>query len=76
MRASIPRLSKSRFMAGLQCHKRLYLELYDPGVAEPPDEVTQARLRVGTAVGEFARQRFPGGSLIAHDHRHHADAVV
>jgi len=30
MNASIasPGLSKSRFMAGLQCHKRLYLETY------------------------------------------------
>ncbi len=76
MRPAIPRLSKSRFMAGLQCHTRLYLELYDPGSAEPPDQTTQSRFRVGTSVGEVARQRFPGGSLIAHDHLHHADAEV
>ena len=76
MRAPIPRLSKSRFMAGLQCHKRLYLELYAPEIAAEVDETTLARFGVGTAVGELARQRFAGGRLIAHDHQHHADAEV
>jgi hypothetical protein len=74
MRVAIPRLSKSRFMAGLQCHKRLYLELYTAELAGEDDPATLARLRVGTAVGELARQRFPGGELIAHDHQHHAEA--
>jgi Domain of unknown function(DUF2779) len=76
MRKQIPRLSKSRFMAGLQCHKRLYLELYAPELAVQLDETTLARFGVGTAVGELARERFAGGRLITHDHRHHADAVA
>ncbi|MGD0945821.1 MAG: hypothetical protein ABSA52_00205 [Candidatus Binatia bacterium] len=76
MRTQIPRLSKSRFMAGLQCHKRLYLELYAPEIAAELDETTLARFRTGTAVGELARQRFAGGRLIAHDHEHHAGAVA
>jgi predicted RecB family nuclease len=76
MRAAIPRLSKSRFMAGLQCHKRLYLELYAPELAGQLDETTVARFGVGTAVGELARQRFVGGQLIAHDHQHHAEAEI
>jgi len=74
MRAQIPRLSKSRFMAGLQCHKRLYLELYAPEIAAEVDETTLARFRTGTSVGELARQRFAGGRLVAYDHQHHADA--
>ena len=74
MRARIPRLSKSRFLAGSQCHKRLYLELYAPELAPPADPTLQARFDVGTAVGELARRRFPDGVLIAHDHEHHADA--
>ena len=76
MRAVIPRLSKSRFMAGLQCHKRLYLELYTSDLSGPVDATTQARFDVGTTVGELARHRYPNGQLIAHDHQHHADAVV
>jgi CRISPR/Cas system-associated exonuclease Cas4 (RecB family) len=74
MRTQIPRLSKSRFMAGLQCHKRLYLELYAPEITAELDETTLARFRTGTTVGELARQGFAGGRLIAHDHEHHADA--
>jgi len=74
MRAQIPRLSKSRFMAGQQCQKRLYLELYAPELAAPLDDPTVARFGVGTAVGELARRRFACGQLIASDHQHHADA--
>jgi predicted RecB family nuclease len=74
MRTRIPRLSKSRFMAGLQCHKRLYLELYAPDLAAETDAATQARFDAGTEVGQVARQRFPGGRLLAQDHKHHAAA--
>lgn len=74
MRTQIPRLSKSRFMAGRQCHKLLYLQLLAPELAGPADQTTVARYEVGTTVGELARQRFAGGRLIAHDHLHHAEA--
>jgi len=74
MRTRIPRLSKSRFIAGLQCHKRLYLQLYSRELATETDEATQARFDAGTEVGEVARQRFAGGRLLAQDHRHHAAA--
>ena len=57
-------LSKSRFMAGLQCLKRLYLETYARHLADPRDPASQAVLDSGTRVGELARQRFPGGVLI------------
>jgi hypothetical protein len=74
MRERIPRLSKSRFMAGLQCHKSLYLQLYAPELTAQLDAATTVRFGVGTAVGELARQRFADGELIAYDHQHHADA--
>lgn len=63
------RLSKSKFLAGLQCHKRLHLELYQPQLATPPDAGTQAILDMGTEVGELARTRFPGGRLVAAGYR-------
>ena len=59
-----PRLSKSKYVSGLQCHKRLYLEIYSPELATIPDEHTQAMLDSGTDVGEVARRRFPGGVLV------------
>ena len=58
------RLSKSRYMSGLQCSKRLYLEIHARELATPFDEGTQAILDAGTRVGELARDRSPGGVLV------------
>jgi Domain of unknown function(DUF2779) len=59
-----PRLSKSKFLSGLQCHKRLYLEIHAPELATEPDEQTQAILDNGTELGELARRLFPNGVLV------------
>jgi hypothetical protein len=59
-----PRLSKSKFLSGLQCHKRLYLEIHAPELATEPDEHTQAILDNGTELGELARRLFPNGVLV------------
>lgn len=58
------RLSKSRFMAGIQCLKRLYLQVRQPELAAPRDETVQATLQQGQEVGELARTAFPDGVLI------------
>lgn len=63
------RLSKSKFLSGLQCHKRLYLEIHQPHLATPPDAGTQAMLDMGTEIGELARQRCPGGRLVTAGYR-------
>lgn len=55
-------LSKSRFMAGLQCHKRLWQQVHAP---LPTDErVTTSAATWGTYVGERAQELFPSGRLI------------
>ena len=64
-----PRLSKSKFLSGLQCHKRLYLEVHQPSLATKPDAATQAMFDMGTEVGELARSRFPGGALVTAGYR-------
>ena len=57
-------LSKSRIMSGLQCEKRLWLEVYRPQL-KPPLTASQERVfAVGTAVGELAREQFPGSRLV------------
>jgi hypothetical protein len=62
---TLPRLSKSRFAAGVQCHKLLWWKAHEPGAVElQPDKVLQDRFDQGTQVGELARSRFPGGMLI------------
>ena len=68
-------LSKSRFQSGLQCLKRLYLECYSRDLADPIDPSTQAAFDYGTAVGEVARLRFPGGRLVEESHLEHDQAV-
>jgi hypothetical protein len=64
-----PRLSKSKFLSGLQCHKRLYLEIHHPFLATKPDAAMQAMFDMGTEVGELARSRFPGGVLVTAGYR-------
>ena len=72
----LPVLSKSRFMAGLQCHKRLYLELFQPELADPISESSQAIMDSGTGIGALARGIYPGGTLIEQDYMHHKEAVI
>jgi hypothetical protein len=70
------RLSKSKFLSGLQCHKRLFLEIYQPALATKPDEITQAILDMGTEIGELARKRYPGGVLVEADRKHAEEALA
>jgi predicted RecB family nuclease len=55
------RISKSRFMAGRQCLKRLYLQTHEPELASEPDAAAEAIIEQGREVGLLARQMFPGG---------------
>ena len=61
------RLSKSRYLMGRQCPKRLWL--YAHGADQPEaDPTLEHLLDEGARVGELARQLFPGGMLIEEDH--------
>jgi predicted RecB family nuclease len=55
------RLSKSRFLAGCQCLKRLYLQAHEPELAAEPDAAADAIIEQGREVGMLARQLFPSG---------------
>ena len=58
-------LSKSRAMAGLQCHKRLWWQVHEPTAPELLiDRHLQAVFDRGHRVGALARARVPGGVLI------------
>ena len=73
---SIPLLSKSRFIAGLQCHKRLFFECFNRELADEVTEQQQAIFDSGTGVGELARDLCPGGVLISEDYFNHEGAVA
>ena len=55
------RISKSKFVAGVQCLKRLYLQVHQPELATQPDAAAEAIIRQGQDVGMLARTLFPGG---------------
>src|SRR5438093_1019960 len=60
-------LSKSKVMAGIQCLKRLYLQVHSPQLAESGDEGQHARLEQGRDVGLLAQHMFPGGCTVSFD---------
>jgi hypothetical protein len=49
-------LSKSKYLSGLQCEKRLWLEINDPDKAEPVSESQQRLFDQRKEVGELARK--------------------
>lgn len=55
------RISKSKFVAGCQCLKRLYWQVHQPELAAAPDAAGEAIFEQGREVGLLARQLFPGG---------------
>lgn len=62
---AVSSLSKSRYVAGLQCHRQLWWRVHEYDAPElVPDEKQQAIFDQGHLVGERARTLFPGGVLI------------
>lgn len=57
-------ITKSKFVAGVQCLKRLYLTVHAPELAAQPDESDQSIIDQGREVGLLARQMFPGGVAV------------
>lgn len=74
--ASTARLSKSRFLAGCQCPLRLWNDLNRRELARPWTPVEQALFERGTEVGELARARWPGGTLVGFKPWERAEAVA
>ncbi len=54
-------LSKSTFMSGMQCEKKLFLGKYHRNLRDDISAAQQAIFSQGTSVGELACQLFPGG---------------
>ncbi len=59
-----PQLSKSRFIAGMQCPLRLWNDIYRRELATPFSDTQQAIFDRGAAIGELAQERYPGGVLV------------
>lgn len=71
------RLSKSRFVAGVQCHKFLWWKAHDPAAEElQVGKVLQDLFDQGVIVGRLATEQFPGGVLIDLPHTAVAERVA
>jgi hypothetical protein len=70
-----PLLSKSRFLAGLQCQLRLWHQCYNRELASEISPAQQAIFDAGQQVGRQATSLYPGKVLIQEDHLQHPAAV-
>jgi predicted RecB family nuclease len=70
-----PTLSKSRFVAGLQCPLRLWYQSYHRDLAAKVSPGQQAIFDMGHEVGKAATGRYPHGIFIGEDYLHHPQAV-
>ena len=72
----VRKLSKSKYILGLQCPKALWLRIHRPELEAPVDADTQHLFDMGNQVGELAQRCFEGGHLISEDHMHLDEAVL
>lgn len=57
----VPLISKTRYLAGLQCPKLLWYHFNQPDAFPPVDTATQALFDQGSQVGAVAKTLFPKG---------------
>jgi hypothetical protein len=67
-------LTKSRYMAGLQCLRRLWLLVHEPAPYEPP--AAGSPMAIGQDIGRYAHLLFPGGVTIEDEPWQHTQAVA
>ena len=67
-------LTKSRYIAGLQCLRRLWLLVHEPQPYEEP--APGSPMDIGQEIGRKAHLLFPGGALIDEEPWQHAQAVA
>lgn len=70
------RISKTKFCAGVQCLKRLYLLVHAPELAAQPSASDRAIIEQGRAVGMLARQLFRGGVEVCERSLDHATSTT
>ncbi len=71
----VHRLSKSRFMAGLHCERRLWLLVNRPEDRREPSLAEKRRMDFGIEFGREVTRLFPGGVEITADYEHPQEAL-
>ena len=59
-------LSKSKFLSGSQCHKKLWLEVNRRDLATPVSAAQEWIFEQGNQIGHLATQQFPDGVEVDH----------
>jgi hypothetical protein len=67
-------LTKSRYIAGLQCLRRLWLQVHETLPYEEP--IPGSPMDIGQEIGRKAHSLFPGGALVDEEPWEHAQAVA
>jgi len=57
----MPTISKSRFLSGVQCEKKLYYDLYRKDLKPPISEQQEEFFSSGHFIGQLAQQLYPNG---------------
>ncbi|HQL98723.1 MAG TPA: hypothetical protein PLS33_11310, partial [Smithella sp.] len=68
-------LSKSLYIRGLQCHKSLFLQKYNPTLKDDISDAQEAIFQGGRDVGVLAWQLFPGGIEIPYEGLSHQEQI-
>jgi hypothetical protein len=68
-------LSKSKYLAGCQCPRRVWLACRAPELGAEPDAAKQAIFEMGHEVGRSAHELFPGGVLVSQPPWEHRQAI-
>ena len=69
-------LSKSRFVSGVQCSKKLFLDLNRKDLKPAITASQQAIFDQGHVIGKMAQERYPNGvDLTSQTHYDYADAI-
>lgn len=71
-----PQLSKSQYVKGRKCLKRLWLYHFRRELESPKSAFQEGILEQGQEVGAAARTLFPDGVLIDEDHRNPEGAIA
>lgn len=61
MSKPLPNISKSRYLSGLQCRKKLYFDVYRQELRPPTSPEQERVFEAGHLIGAMAQQLFPGG---------------
>jgi len=71
---TVPYLTKSRYLAGLQCGRRLWRLVHEPAPYEEP--APGSTFDVGMEIGLKAQLLFPGGVVVSAEPWQHVEAMA